>query len=116
MSQLSVFNLDDMQFRPTAWLFEGGPRTGAGVSVFIVRTPPGKGVDLHAHPYREPFLLLEGKGRWTAGDDVVELEAAQMLVVSPQTPHGFCNTGETPLLLVSVHEAGALEQTFLGRE
>jgi mannose-6-phosphate isomerase-like protein (cupin superfamily) len=39
-----------------------------------------------------------------------------MLVVPPETPHGFCNTGEEPLLVVSVHEAGTLEQTFLGRD
>ena len=34
----------------------------------------------------------------------------------PNTPHGFRNTGETPLLLFSVHESGTLEQTFLGAE
>jgi mannose-6-phosphate isomerase-like protein (cupin superfamily) len=116
MSPIPVFDLEDMRFSPTAWLFEGGPRADAGVSVFIVRTPPGKGVDLHVHPYRETFLLLEGRGRWTADDEVVELRENQMLSVPPHTPHGFRNTGEEPLLLVSVHEAGALEQTFLGRE
>jgi mannose-6-phosphate isomerase-like protein (cupin superfamily) len=112
-SPISVFDLEDMRFSPTAWLFEGGPRAGAGVSMFIVRTPPGRGVDLHWHPYRETFLLLEGQGRWTAGDEVVELRPNQMLVVPPKTPHGFRNTGELPLLLVSVHEAPALEQTFI---
>ena len=115
-SRIPVFDLEDMQFSPTAWLFEGGPRAGAGVSMFIVRTPPGKGVDLHTHPYHETFVLLEGQGRWTAGEEVVELRPNQMLVVPPQTPHGFRNTGDGPLLLVSVHEAGALDQTFLGRE
>jgi mannose-6-phosphate isomerase-like protein (cupin superfamily) len=39
-----------------------------------------------------------------------------MLVVPPETPHGFRNTGEGSLLVVSVHESGTLEQTFLGRE
>lgn len=115
-SPIPVFDLKDMQFSPTAWLFEGGPRADAGVSMFVVRTPPGGGVDLHWHPYRETFLLLEGEGRWTAGDEVVELRQDQMLVVPPRTSHGFRNTGEASLLLVSVHEAPTLEQTFLGRE
>jgi quercetin dioxygenase-like cupin family protein len=58
--------------------------------VFVVRTPPGKFVELHVHPYPETFVLLEGRGRWTAGD--------------------------APLLVVSVHESGTLEQSFLGVE
>jgi mannose-6-phosphate isomerase-like protein (cupin superfamily) len=84
--------------------------------MFIVRTSPGGGVGLHVHPYHETFLILEGEGRWTAGDDVVELRASQMLVVTPQTPHGFRNTGDRPLLVVSVHEGDTLQQTFLGSE
>jgi len=111
-----TFDFDDMQFSPTAWLFEGRPRADIGISVFVVRTPPGGSVELHVHPYSETFVLLDGNGRWTAGDDVVELHASQMLVVPANTPHGFRNTGVEPLLVVSVHESGTLEQTFLGRE
>ena len=115
-SNIAVVDLADIQFSPTAWLFEGGPRAGVGISMFIVRTPPGGAVELHTHPYPETFLLLEGEGRWTAGEDVVELQPNQMLVVPPETPHGFRNTGRGQLLLVSVHESGVLDQTFLGRE
>jgi mannose-6-phosphate isomerase-like protein (cupin superfamily) len=85
-------------------------------TVFVVRTAPGGFVELHVHPYPETFLLFEGRGRWTAGDTVVELEPNRMLVVPPQTPHGFRNTGDAPLLLVSVHESPALQQTFLGED
>jgi mannose-6-phosphate isomerase-like protein (cupin superfamily) len=35
-----------------------------------------------------------------------------MLVVPPDTPHGFRNIGDEPLLVVSVHESGTLDQTF----
>lgn len=115
-SGVVVLNLDDMQLGPTAYLFEGGPRAGVGVSMFIVRTPPGSAVELHTHPYPETFLLLEGQGRWTAGDEIVELHPNQMLVVPPQTAHGFRNVGDEPLLVVSVHEAGTIEQSWLGRD
>jgi mannose-6-phosphate isomerase-like protein (cupin superfamily) len=111
---MNVFDLADMKFSPTASLFEGLPRAGVGISVFVVRTPPGRAVELHVHPYAETFVLLEGSGRWTAGDDVVDLHPNQMLVVPPETPHGFRNTGEHPLLVVSIHESGTLEQTFIG--
>src|SRR4249920_1999368 len=70
---MNVFDLDELKFSSTASLFEGLPRAGVGISVFVVRTPPGKGVELHVHPYSETFVLLEGSGRWTAGDEAVDL-------------------------------------------
>jgi mannose-6-phosphate isomerase-like protein (cupin superfamily) len=113
---MEIFDLGELAFSPTASLFEGGPNAGSGTTVFVVRTEPGRWVDLHVHPYTETFVLLEGSGRWTAGGGVVELHANQVLVVPPETPHGFRNTGDGPMLLVSAHESPTLEQTFLGRE
>ena len=50
----------------------------------------------------------------TAGETVVEMHPDQMLVVPPNTPHGLRNIGDVPLLTVSIHESGELDQTFLG--
>jgi mannose-6-phosphate isomerase-like protein (cupin superfamily) len=111
-----TLNLADLAVGPTAALFEGHPRAGVDISMFVTRTPPGRTVELHVHPYAETFLLLAGRGRWTRGDDVVELEPEGMLVVPPDTPHGFRNIGDVPLLVVSVHERGTLRQTWLGEE
>lgn len=108
---MPTFDLAALKFSSTAALFEGGPHAGLGITIFVVRTPPG---GLHVHPHSETFLLLEGNGRWTAGDSVVDLEPDQVLVVPRDTPHGFRNTGDVPLLLVSVHESPTLEQTFTG--
>jgi mannose-6-phosphate isomerase-like protein (cupin superfamily) len=108
------YDLDELRFSPTAALFEGAARAGIDISIFVVRTPPGRAVELHVHPYSETFLLLEGHGRWTAGDVVTEMQPERILVVPPNTPHGFRNIGDIPLLVVSVHESGKLEQTFLG--
>jgi mannose-6-phosphate isomerase-like protein (cupin superfamily) len=111
-----TLDLADLALNPTAALFEGHRRAGVDISMFVVRTPPGRAVELHVHPYAETFLLLEGRGRWTRGEEVVELEPDQMLVVPPDTPHGFRNIGDVPLHVVSVHERGTLRQTFLGVE
>ena len=105
-------DLAELEFSPTAALFEGHPRAGVDVSIFVARTPPGAAVELHVHPYSETFLLLQGRGRWTRGDEVVELEPEQILTVPPDTPHGFRNIGDVPLLVVSVHERGTLSQEF----
>ena len=104
----------DIAFSRTAWLFQGGEQ--ADISIFVVNTPPGGGVGLHVHPYAETFVLLEGRGRWTAGEETVALEAQQILVVPPETPHGFENTGDRPLLLVSVHASGTMRQTFIDED
>jgi mannose-6-phosphate isomerase-like protein (cupin superfamily) len=112
--EVLTFELSDLQLSPTAALFEGGTRAGVDISIFVVRTPPGRAVEMHVHPYSETFVLLAGHGRWTAGDEVRELSADQMIVVPANTPHGFRNVGDDPLLVVSVHESGVLQQTFLG--
>ncbi|WP_354697723.1 hypothetical protein DSM112329_03362 [Paraconexibacter sp. AEG42_29] len=114
--RVRTFDLADLRLSPTAALFEGGPRAGTGTTMFVVRTPPGGFVELHTHPYAETFLLLEGRGRWTADDTVVELQPEQLLVVPAHTPHGFRNIGAVPLLVVTVHESGTLHQTFLGTD
>ena len=52
-------DLEDMKLSPTAALFEGKERAGIDITMFVVRTPPGKFVELHVHPYSETFVLLE---------------------------------------------------------
>jgi quercetin dioxygenase-like cupin family protein len=108
-------SLDALRLSSTASLFEGGLQGGVGVTIFIVRTPPGQFVELHTHPYSETFVLLEGKGRWTAGDELIEASAESIISVPPDTLHGFRNIGQTPLLLVSVHESPTLVQEFSNR-
>ena len=110
------YDLADLEFSATAALFEGKARAGIHISIFVVHTPPGKFVEMHVHPYPETFVMLGGRGRWTAGETVAELSPEQILVVPAETPHGFRNIGDDPLLVVSVHESGTLEQEFLGVE
>jgi quercetin dioxygenase-like cupin family protein len=64
---VATYDLAELQFSPTAALFEGKARAGIDISLFVVRTPPGRTVEMHVHPYPETFLLLDGRGRWTAG-------------------------------------------------
>jgi mannose-6-phosphate isomerase-like protein (cupin superfamily) len=109
-----TLTLDELALGPTASLFEGHRRAGVDGSIFVTRTPPGAAVELHTHPYAEVFVLFEGRGRFTVGSDVVELDSEQLLVVPPDTRHGFRNVGDAPLLLVSLHERGTVRTTWLG--
>ena len=112
----AALTLAELALGPTASLFEGHRRAGVDASLFVTRTPPGRAVELHTHPYAEVFVLLEGRGRWTVGEQVIQLEPEQLVVVPPDIRHGFRNTGETPLLVISLHERGTVRTTWLGEE
>jgi len=113
---ITQFDLEELRLSETAALFEGSKRAGIDISIFVVHTPPGRSVEMHVHPYSETFVLLHGEGRWTVGESAAEFSPEHVLVVPPETPHGFRNIGDVPLLVVSVHESGTLQQEFLGIE
>jgi quercetin dioxygenase-like cupin family protein len=68
--------------------FEGREH-GAGVSFFIGTFPPGAGPRLHRHPYDETFVVEAGTATFTVGEERLEAEAGQILVVPAGTPHKF---------------------------
>jgi quercetin dioxygenase-like cupin family protein len=80
-----------------------GDELGAGVSIIVVDTPPGRGPALHRHQYEEVFVLREGEVTFTIGDEERVARAGDIVVVPPDTPHGFVNTGEEPIGMVAIH-------------
>jgi mannose-6-phosphate isomerase-like protein (cupin superfamily) len=80
-----------------------GEELGAGVSIILVDTPPGRGPSLHRHRYEEVFVVREGVVTFTVGDRERVARAGDIVVVPPDTPHGFVNTGEVPLGMVAIH-------------
>ena len=97
-----VIPLESLRRGATACLFEGGER--APVSMFVTAYPGrGQGPDLHVHPYPEVFLVEAGEAEFTAADDRVRVGAGNFVIVPADTPHGFKNTGDATLRVVSVH-------------
>ena len=107
----SVTPFDDLRLSPTAALFEGGSELAA--SMFITRYERGQGPSLHTHPYAEAFAVLDGTARFTAGDEQLVVPAGNVVVVPPETPHGFKCDGDDTLRVVSVHPSPAVVQTDL---
>jgi len=108
----TVVPIAELQRSPTAALFEG--REEIGVSIFVTRyEEPDQGPDLHVHPYPEAFVVEQGMARFTSGEEQVEVEAGHVVVVPAETPHGFKNTGEGVLRVLSVHPNPTVEQTWL---
>jgi mannose-6-phosphate isomerase-like protein (cupin superfamily) len=86
-----------------AFQFQGIDHGGADMAFFVNRTPPGRGPSVHKHAYHEAFVLLEGRMEVVLGDESFEAAGGEMVLVPPDTWHGFTNVGDEPLLMVSIH-------------
>jgi mannose-6-phosphate isomerase-like protein (cupin superfamily) len=101
--------------RPTAGSFEGAAH-GSDVSFFVVDAAPGEGPALHRHPYSETFVLQAGRARFRLGEESIDAAAGEVVVVPPETAHGFRALGPERLRLVSVHAAPRMQTTWLDEE
>jgi mannose-6-phosphate isomerase-like protein (cupin superfamily) len=90
-----------------------GHEYGASVSFFINRHRPGAGPDLHRHPYEETFIVLDGKVRFTLGEETLEAPVGQIVVVPTGAPHKFVSTGAGRLRQISIHPAVRMETEWL---
>jgi mannose-6-phosphate isomerase-like protein (cupin superfamily) len=80
-----------------------GQEHGAGVSIILVDAAPGRGPALHKHAYEEVFIVQEGRATFTAGGEQREVRGGAIVVVPPETPHRFVNSGDGPLRQIAIH-------------
>ena len=107
-----VINIERLPGSENASRFDGHEH-GASVSFFINRHRPGMGPGLHSHPYEETFIVLDGKVRFTLGEETLEATAGQIVVVPGGTPHKFVSTGAGRLRQISIHPAVRMETEWL---
>ena len=106
-----VFALTDLTSSPRASLFEGFTYgDGVELSFFVTETPPDRGPPLHVHPHAEVFLVLEGTARFTIDAEDVVLPSDHVVMVPPETPHRFVNTGDGVLRVISMQPSGEVHQ------
>jgi mannose-6-phosphate isomerase-like protein (cupin superfamily) len=92
--------------------FEGEPH-GSGVSFFLVDNKPGAGPDLHRHPYSETWIVRAGRARFTADGKDIVAGPGDIVVVGPNTPHMFKNTGTERLDMICIHDSPKMIQEEL---
>ncbi|MDQ3740118.1 MAG: cupin domain-containing protein [Actinomycetota bacterium] len=107
----TVTPIEDLRRSPTAALFQG--RDQIPVSIFVTEYQRGHGPDLHTHPYAEVFVVETGTARFTAGDEQLVVEGGNIVVVPPETVHGFKCGADDTLRVVSVHPSPTVKQTNL---
>ena len=97
----------------TSRQFEGHLYGGAPISFFASATPVGRGPRLHQHPYEEIFVVEDGTLTFTVGTETIEATSGQTIVVPPETPHKFVNTGTTIAHHLDIHAAAQMRTTWL---
>ena len=93
-------------------LFEGGA-FGAPVSIFLIDNEPGQGPALHIHPYTEMWIVRSGQARFTVGEDTLDPNPGDIVVVNAETPHCFKNVGTTRLELTCIHASPEVIQSWV---
>ena len=78
-----VVPIESIRRSERAALFEG--RDDADVSIFVTQYDCGEGPDLHFHPYPEVFVVEVGTAVFTAGDEEIEVEGGNIVVVPAET-------------------------------
>jgi quercetin dioxygenase-like cupin family protein len=109
----NVVKIDGLVGSERARKFEGAD-FGSTVSGFVSRHKPGQGPGLHRHPYEETFVCLEGEATFEADGEQTVVGPGHIVVVPAGAAHRFQNTGDTPLLQVSIHPNERVEQEDLG--
>ncbi len=112
----TVIGKHELPSSGTAWQFEGYLYNAGNVSFFVNETPPGRGPSLHKHPYQEIFVLLDGRLTVTVGDATIEASGGQIVIVPPDTPHRFVNSGSEVARHVDIHASARMITTWLEEE
>lgn len=99
----AVLKRDELRRDGNAYRFDGHLYGNTGVSFLWLDMPPGDGPRLHKHSYGEIILIEEGSATFTVGSSTVEGEAGHVIVIPPETPHKFTNSGEGRLQQIDIH-------------
>jgi mannose-6-phosphate isomerase-like protein (cupin superfamily) len=97
-----VLDMADLAPGETSYEFQGYDHD-AGVSFIVIDAPPGSGPKLHKHPYEEVFVVQEGAATFTAGEEIIEASAGQVVMVPAGVPHKFVNSGAGRLRQIDIH-------------
>ncbi|HEU4699581.1 MAG TPA: cupin domain-containing protein [Gemmatimonadales bacterium] len=98
-----VVTQKDLPQRGMSHAFVGADHGPVGISVYLVEAPPGRGAPLHRHPYEEVTFVRSGRGRWLVEGETRDAAPGDIRVIQAGEVHGFVNTGDEPLVLLSVH-------------
>ena len=98
-----VISHDELPNNGSVYTFEGYQYADVDVSFFLSDTAPGKGPDLHKHPYDEVFVVQEGELTFTVGEETIKATGGQIVIAPTGAPHKFVNSGTGRAKHIDIH-------------
>lgn len=86
--------------------------TGSPNTLVYLEVDPGMRIPLHTHNAEEVFVVLQGTGIVTAGDEQWEASAGAIAVAPAFAKHGWENTGSETLRIAGFFGANVLVTEF----
>jgi mannose-6-phosphate isomerase-like protein (cupin superfamily) len=98
-----VIGNDELPNNGRVYRFEGYHYGDVNVSFFLSDTAPGKGPDLHKHPYDEIFVVQEGELTFVVDDATIEATGGQVVIAPAGAAHKFVNSGTGRARHIDIH-------------
>lgn len=105
MSELRRFSISDFLRPSQDEPIRSVITESVDAAVVAWHVEPGQRIAPHVHSTgQDTWIVISGVGEYqrTAGGDVIPLNAGEVLVAHRGQVHGVLNTGEKPLVFVSV--------------
>ncbi len=83
------------------WII-GEPEGAPNFAMRVIEFEPGAVFETHQHPYEHEIFVLEGEGIAEGPGRDWPMHSGIALYVPPGEPHGYRNTGDTPLRFICV--------------
>lgn len=110
MFQKRVYELEELDWKAprkdlTKGVFERSlvPRELTDVKIVLTRVEPGGIFSPHKDPYHHVFYFIKGHGEGQLRDESYEIKPNLMVEIPAGELHGYKNTGEEDLLLITVN-------------
>jgi quercetin dioxygenase-like cupin family protein len=110
--ELAEFSVGDDPSAQARLALPISAETGSASTVVYLEVDPGKQIPPHTHSADEIFVVLQGTGIVTAGEDRWEASAGAMAVAPAFARHGWENTGSETLKLVGYLNSNVLITEF----
>ena len=86
---------------------------GASISLILDHSAPGEGPRLHRHPYDETWVVVAGNITFQAGDERLDADPGDIVVVPSGIPHKFINRGRSRANLICIHANPTFDTEWL---
>lgn len=86
----------------TSYLLMSEMTTGARtITTSLVEMQPGGKQHIHAHPNEQTYMILEGHGVMTVGEETLEVSQGESIFIPSGRPHGLRNNSKSMLRYLS---------------